>query len=146
MNLKQWQDKFGVKRIDFSKIKCKGLKTQYESDKMICPYCGTINEFESGDSKEVINGTVWRCCECERNFYVSGDVTINTYARPLEDTIAKTWIGRYIQSMYDHVDKCEKNGMDFPDRRYGFVEWEIYYNYAKPLFENMERDENERTD
>ena len=45
---------------------------------------------------------------------------------------------RYIERSYEHIDECEAHGMEFPEKTFGFVEWETYQKWAKPLFKNQE--------
>ena len=137
MNLAEYQRKYGIKRIDFADIEPSGLDEQYADDKLICPYCGSEIEYESEDTDIILRGTEWQCVECEKWFYVDADVTVNTTCTPMEDAVR--YNRRYIEDAYRHIDECEKKGMEFPDRRYGFVEWETYQKWAKPLFENQER-------
>lgn len=138
LNLKQFQEKFGIKRIDFSEIKKTGLERRYGTDELICPYCGTKNALESEHYDDVLHGTAWQCWNCDKYFYVTADVSIDTYCEPLEDAIKDTWIEREIRNTYDHCDKCEEAGLKYPENNpYGFVEWHTFKDYAEPLFSNM---------
>lgn len=140
MNLKQWQEKFGVKRIDFAMVKPSGLDYQCGTDAMVCPYCNAEFEYESEETESILRGEAYQCPECNKWFYVDADVTIDTYCYPMEETILQH--KRYIQDTYDYVDKCEALGTDWPDTRYGLVEWSVYDEYARPYFENQEEDQD----
>ena len=135
MNLEEYQKRFGIKRIDFNKVHRTDLEEQYADDEMICPYCEYKIQYEAEDTDAVIRGTAWECPECGKWFYVDAEVTVNTTCTPMEDAVIDH--RRYIESSYDHIDQCEARGMDFPEKQYGFVEWETYYKWAKPLFRNM---------
>lgn len=140
LTLKEFQERFGIKRIDVDKIKPTGLCTKIDSDKLICPYCGTKNELDTEHYDDVLGGTTWQCHECEKYFYASGDVSIDTYCQPLEDAICGTLIGSAIKSNYDYCDKCEAGGVRWPEYNpYGIVEWEVYKKYVEPLLENMKK-------
>lgn len=39
MNLKEFQKKYHIRRIDFEKVEPSGFEEEYASDKLICPYC-----------------------------------------------------------------------------------------------------------
>jgi hypothetical protein len=47
----------------------------------------------------------------------------------------------HIEANYNHSDMCEVNGMKFPNMKTGFVEYDTYAEYARPLFENAEKEE-----
>lgn len=49
MNLKEFQEKYHIRRIDFSKVKPTENDVEYGSGKLICPYCGTENEYENDE-------------------------------------------------------------------------------------------------
>lgn len=140
MNLAEYQKRFGIKRIDFSKVHRTNLEEQYGEDDLICPYCQTRIEYEAEYTDDVIRGTAWRCPECNKWFYVDAEVTVNTTCYPMEDAAIDH--RRYIEHSYEHIDECEKKGMDFPEKQYGFVEWKTYCRWAKPLFENAEQDKS----
>ena len=140
MNLKQWQEKFGVKRIDFSKIKPSGKAEQTGDNELICPYCEAVIEYECEETESILKGEAYQCPCCEKWFYASADITVNTYCTPMEDAVLDS--KRYIQDTYDHVDKCEELGIDWEDKQYGYVEWSVYADYARPLFENMEKEQD----
>ena len=136
MNLKEYQERFGIKRINFDKVHRTDLDETDGTDNVICPYCGYEFEIEAEDIDSVLRGTVMTCGECDKNFYVEGEATINTTCTPMADAVINN--RRHIESAYNHSDECDKNGMDFPESRYGFVEWETYRDWARPLFENGE--------
>lgn len=137
MNLKEFQEKWGIKRINFDKIDIdEDLDEEFGSDSLVCPYCGYEYNYESEDIDDVLKGSAFQCPECEMWFYAEGEATINTYCKPMEQAVLDN--KRNIQDTYDHVDKCEELGTEWGDR-YGNVEWETYKAYARPLFENEER-------
>lgn len=136
MNLAEYQKKFGIKRIDFDKVHRTNLEEQYADDELICPYCESKIQYEAEDTGEVIRGTAWECPNCGKWFYVDAEVAINTTSYPMEDAVINN--RRYIERSYEHIDECEAHGMDFPEKSIGFVEWEIYQQWAKPLFKNHE--------
>ena len=138
MNLSEYQKRFGIKRIDFSKVHETDIEEEYGDDILICPYCHEKIEYESEDTDTIIRGTKWQCPNCEKWFYVDAEVTVNTTCVPIEDAVIDH--RRYIEASYEHIDLCEERGMIFPDHRYGFVEWTTYEDWARPLFENMEKD------
>ena len=37
------------------------------------------------------------------------------------------------------MDERDEKGVDFSGKKYGIVEWEIYNEFARPLFENEEK-------
>lgn len=134
MNLAEYQKRFGIRRIDFSKVHRTNIEEQYGNGDLICPYCQERIEYESEETDTIIRGTAWQCPECGKWFYVDAEVTVNTTCYPMEDAVINN--RRYIERSYEHIDECEKKGMIFPERQYGFIEWEMYYEWAKPLFEN----------
>ena len=138
LTLKQFQEKFGIKRIDFSKIKPTGIEETYEDDKLICPYCHWEMDIDIEDIDNVLGGVAIQCPECEKFFYATGEITVNTTCTPMEDAVLQNQ--GYIQDLYDHCDKCEERGVLYNNFRYGTVEWDMYEKYAKPLFENLEVD------
>ena len=141
MNLEQFHKKFGIKRIEFSKVRKSDRETQCESDALRCPYCESIIEYESENTEDILKGTPWQCPLCEKWFYAEGEASIDTWCKPMEDAVIEH--RRYIEDAYNHVDKCLEHGLLFDDNRYGNVEWETYYNYAKPYFENLEQEAKE---
>lgn len=42
MRLKEFQEKFHIRRIDFSKVEPSDHVEQHGCDQLICPYCGTF--------------------------------------------------------------------------------------------------------
>ena len=135
MNLKEYQRLFGIKRIDFGKIHRTNLEEECASDEIICPYCKCKIQYEAEETDEIIRGTAWKCPECEKWFYVSAEVTVDTTSVPMEDAVIDH--RKYIERSYSHIDECEAHGMNFPTKACGFVEYEVYQKWAKPLFENM---------
>lgn len=138
MNLSEFQKKYGIKRIDFSKIKPSAHETEYDTDKLVCPYCGEKIQYEGEEIDDILKGESYKCPECEKWFYVEGEISIDTYCEPLEDAVLKR--KRYIEDIYNYMDKCDRNGCEW-EERYGNVEWETYKKYAEPLFENMKMEE-----
>lgn len=142
LTLKQFQDKYGIRRIDFSKVHEVDKEETYGSDKLICPYCGAENEYEAEETDEILNGTPWQCYECEKWFYAEGEVSIDTTCTSMENKVLERHIRRHIEGAYAHMDKCADADHTW-DKPRATVEWEIYKQYAEPLFENMEgEDEN----
>lgn len=136
MNLAEYQDLFGIKRIDFNKVHRTNLNEQYADDEIICPYCESKIWYEAEDTDEIIRGITWECPDCGKWFYVDAEVTVNTTSYPMEDAVIDN--RRYIERSYEHIDECEAHNMEFPKKTYGFVEWETYQKWAKPLFKNQE--------
>lgn len=137
MNLKEYQEKYGIKRINFDSIKVdKDLDEERGIDNLVCPYCGKEFEYESEDIDDILHGATYQCPNCEKWFYAKGEIIIDTTCTPIEQAVLDN--RSYIEANYKLIDECEKKGMDFPDYRYGFVEWETYRDWERPLFENME--------
>lgn len=139
MNLSEYQKLYGIKRIDFDKVHRTDIDEEYGDDKLICPYCKHEFEYESEDTGDILNGTSWQCPECEKWFYAEGEASITVTCTPMEDAVIDH--KRHIERSYEHIDQCEEAGMKFPKQRYGFVEWEVYQEFAYPLFENEEMEE-----
>lgn len=137
LSLKEFQEKYGIKRIDFSKVHRVDKPITYATDKMICPYCDAEIEYEAEDSDEILQGTPWQCPECEKWFYVDGEVSIETTCTPIENKVLEPHMIRCIEKSYSHMDKCDADGCKWTSP-YGVVEWETYKEYAEPLFENIE--------
>lgn len=138
MNLSEFQKKHSIKRIDFSKVKPSGRETEYDTDKLVCPYCGEEIEYESEEIDDILKGESYQCPECEKWFYASGEVSIDTVCTPMEDAVLERRF--YIEDTYQYMDECVKKGLDLPERRCGIAEWETYAAYARPLLENMKID------
>lgn len=136
MTLTEFRKLYGIKRIDFDKIEPTGLDTQYDSDRLVCPYCEAKIDYDSEEIDSILKGEPYRCPACEKWFYAEGEISVDTSCYPMADKVLEH--KRYIVSIYDHLDKCEKVGVDFDTNRYGNVEWETYYKYAKSLLENGE--------
>lgn len=138
MKLPEFQKKYGIKRIDFGKVH-KGEGTEETgSDEIVCPYCGSSWGIEAEDIDECLKGMTVQCGFCDKNFRVEGEVTISTTCIPMEDAVLEN--RKYIESSYKHMDECAKAGCEW-NNAFGVVEWEVYKNYARPLFENMEGEE-----
>ena len=139
VSLKEYQAAHGIKRIDFDLVKPTGLEERYAENKLICPYCGSDIDYESEDTQELLNGTNYECPECGKYFRVESDITINSCCTPMEDWVREDWVRREIENAYKHDDECNAQGLQLDLRRtYGVVEWEIYKDYAEPIFHNME--------
>lgn len=136
MTLKQWQEKYGVKRIDFAKVKPSGYDYESGYDNLICPYCKVTIEYESEEIDSLFKGEAYQCPNCEKWFYAEAEMNITTTCTPMEETVLRN--RRYIQDTYDYIDKCERLGTKWDDNRYGNVEWNVYAEYARPYFENQE--------
>ena len=129
----------GIKRIDFDKVHRTDLDEQYADDEMICPYCKETIGFEGEEINGILGGESYQCPYCSKWFYVRGEATIETTTTPIEDEILDH--REHIERMYRHSDDCEAGGVDFPHTPYGIVEYEIYADYARPFFENLETEE-----
>ena len=139
MKLKEFQEKYHIRRIDFNQIKPTDNDIEYGSDKLICPYCKAVNEYEGEETEEIIKGTSIQCCDCDKWFYAEGEVTIDTTCTPIEDKVLEPWVKRNIEQNYEHMDTCDEKGCEL-DSPFGVVEYETYKQYAEPLFKNMEID------
>ena len=139
MKLKEFQEKYHIRRIDFNQIKPTENDVEYGSDKLICPYCKAVNEYEAEETEEIIKGTSIQCCDCDKWFYAEGEVTIDTTCTPIEDKVLEPWVKRSIEQSYEHMDTCDEKGCEW-DSPFGVVEYETYKQYAEPLLKNMEID------
>ena len=139
MKLKEFQEKYHIRRIDFNQIKPTENDVEYGNDKLICPYCKAVNEYEGEETEEIIKGTPIQCCDCDKWFYAEGEVTIDTTCTPIEDKVLEPWVKRNIEQSYEHMDTCDEKGCEW-DSPFGVVEYETYKQYAEPLFKNMEID------
>ena len=135
MKLKEFQEKHGIKRIDFEKVMPAEYDEQHSSDNLICPYCGSENELEGEYLEKVLNGTPFQCGNCDKWFYAEGEMTIESTCTPMENKVLEPYIKRNIMRSYKHMDECDRLGCEW-DRPYGVVEYETYREYARPLFEN----------
>ena len=68
MKLKEFQEKYHIRRIDFNQIKPTENDVEYGNDKLICPYCKAENEYEAEETEEIIKGTPIQCCDCDKWF------------------------------------------------------------------------------
>ena len=139
VKLKEFQEKYHIRRIDFNKIKPTENDVEYGSDKLICPYCKAVNEYEGEETEEIIKGTSIQCCDCDKWFYAEGEVTIDTTCTPIENKVLEPWVKRNIEQSYEHMDTCDEKGCEW-DSPFGVIEYETYKQYAEPLFKNMEID------
>ena len=137
MKIKEFQEKYHIRRINFNKINPTENDVEYGSDKLICPYCKAVNEYEAEETEEIIKGTPIQCCDCDKWFYAEGEVTIDTTCTPIEDKVLEPWVKRNIEQSYEHMDICDEKGCEL-DSPFGVVEYETYKQYAEPLFKNME--------
>lgn len=135
MNLKEFQKKYHIRRIDFGKIEPSGFEEEYASDKLICPYCKSSIDYDCEDANDILSGTPFLCPECEKWFYASGEVSIDTTCTPIEDKVIER--RNHIESDYQYMDSCDEKGCEW-DNPWGVVEYETYKEYAEPLFENLE--------
>lgn len=136
MNLKQFQEKYHIRRIDFDKVKPSGKATQYGTDELICPYCDQHDFCELEDWEDYLNGTPYQCNNCGKYFYVNAELSINTTCVPVEEIVLAPLTRKEIENRYEHMDICDKKGCEW-DKPQGVVEYETYKQYAEPLFENM---------
>lgn len=138
MTLEEYHKKYGIKRIDFSRVHETKLETQYASDSLICPYCKGTVEYEFDDVDSILKGTPYQCPHCDKWFFAEGEASIDTWCKPMEDAVIA--LRPYIEDTYNHIDKCIELGLKFDEKegRGGCVEWEAYARYARPLFENEE--------
>ncbi|MGN0415351.1 MAG: hypothetical protein ACI4FX_07655 [Agathobacter sp.] len=140
MKLIDFQNKFHIRRINFADVSPApdDASETCASDKLICPYCGAEIEYDSEDVDGILDGTPWQCIECDKYFYAEGEVGIDTICTPMEDKVLEKQ--RYIESIYDHMDRCAQGGVEFDDP-HGVLEYEIYKDYAEPLFANAGKEE-----
>lgn len=143
MKLKELQEKYHIRRIDFNQIKPADYVVKYASDILICPYCNAENEYEAEEIDEILRGTPVRCCECDKWFYAEGMVTVDTECTPIEAKVLEGWVRRNIEEGYKHMDICAEGGCEWGSP-FGVVEYELYKHYAEPLFENMEIDKESK--
>ena len=136
MNLKEFQKKYGIRRIDFSKIKPTNLDSEYAEDELICPYCKNTVHYDSEDVNDILVGTPYQCPHCEKRFHAEGETTIKTTCTPIEDKVLDDFTRKYIEDTYSYMDECDSKGCEW-DNPYGCVEYELYKKYAEPLFENL---------
>lgn len=135
MKLAELREKYGIKRIDFNKVQKTGFDETYNDDKLECPYCKYVFDFEGEETGDILKGEPYQCPECEKWFYTEGEMYITTTCTPIEDYVLCQ--KSHIETAYKHLDKCEEKGADYGSP-YGCEEWDIYKEYARPLFENME--------
>lgn len=139
MKLIDFQKKFHIRRIDFGKVSPApdNISETYATDKLFCPYCGAEIEYESEDINGLMNGTPWQCIECEKYFYAHGEISIETTCTPMEDKVLENQ--KYIESMYNYMDRCDQKGVELDGSHpSGTIEYDLYKEYAEPLFANME--------
>ena len=140
MTLKEMQEKYNIKRINFDEVKKSGYYEESGCDEIVCPYCGHEFEFEAEDIDDILSGTTYECPECGMNIFVEGETSIYTHCKPMEDAVLEN--KRYIESDYKHMDECADKGCTW-ESPIGVVEWEIFKKYARPLFENLEKDQDD---
>lgn len=110
MNLKEFQKKYHIRRIDFEKVEPSGFEEEYASDKLICPYCKSSIDYDCEDANDILSGTPFLCPECEKWFYASGEVSIDTTCTPIEDKVIER--RNHIESDYG-----QHSPQRFPERR-----------------------------
>ena len=57
MKLKEFQNKYHIRRIEFDNVKPVDEIEEYGTDQLICPYCGAVNEYEAESIDEIVRGT-----------------------------------------------------------------------------------------
>lgn len=144
MKLPEFQKKYRIKRINFDKVhRNLDLDREHGTDEIICPYCGEKWSIEAEEIDDCLGGMTVQCGFCDKNFRVEGAITIETTCTPMEDAVLDE--RENIERNYRHMDECAEKGCEWDDA-YGVVEWEMYRDYARPLFENAESEgENETT-
>lgn len=135
MNLEDFQKKYGIRRIDFNKVKPTNLNPEYAEDALICPYCKNTVHYDSEDINDILDGTPYQCPHCEKRFYAEGELIVNTTCTPIEDKVLDVFTQKCIEDTYTYMDECDSKGCE-RDNPYGCVEYELYKQYAEPLFEN----------
>lgn len=135
MTLSEYRQRYGIKRIDFSKLKRSEIEEQYGSDKLICPYCMNPIEYEGEEIDDIISGEPYQCPKCEMWFYAEGELSLETTCIPMENAVIDR--RKHIEDSYAHLDKCEAGGVDFKENRFGNIEWNTYASFARPLLENL---------
>ena len=142
-NLLDFIENLGIKRIDFDDIVPSEFDEQYGDDnKLICPYCEEEIEYCGEETDTILKGVTYQCPNCEKWFRVEAEVIISTTCTPLENHLLKTWVRREIENRYKHDDECNEKGLIWDmNKKYSYVEWETYKEYAEPLFENQKKDE-----
>ena len=83
-----------------------------------------------------MGGTPYQCPCCEKWFYAEGEILVDTTCTPMEDKVLDGFTKKYIEDTYSYMDECNSKGCEW-DKPYGCVEYELYKQYAEPLFENM---------
>lgn len=143
MRLQEVREKHGIKRIDFSKVhRSKEDLDEYGTDRLICPYCKEEIEYEAEEIQDILKGEPYQCPECEKWFYAEAEMSLLTTCTPMEDKVIDQ--RQNIEGTYEHMDKCDAAGCDFSESIYKTVEWSVFTKYARPLFENMEKDSREK--
>ncbi len=142
MKLEEVRKKHKIKRIDFAKVhRNEEDLEEYGSDKLICPYCKEEIEYEAEEIQDILKGEPYQCPECEKWFYAEAEMSLETTCTPIEDKVIDERL--HIERTYEHMDKCDAAGLDFSESIYETVEWSVFTEYARPLFENMEKDSRE---
>ena len=135
MNLQEYQKLHGIKRIDFSKVKPSEHEEEYDTDRIVCPYCGYTKKIVIDEIHSILLGKPCKCSECEKWFYIHGKAILETTCTPMEDYVLR--YRKQIEKSYKDVDYCARRMTNFPEYKHD-IEWENYDKYARPLFENME--------
>lgn len=136
MNLKEFQKKYGIRRIDFDKVELSDFEEEYAEDELICPYCKAKIKYDAEEINDILDGTPYQCSNCEKWFYADGEISVDTTCTPIEDKVLEHFTKKYIEDTYSYMDECDSKGCEW-DNPYGCVEYELYKQYAEPLFENM---------
>lgn len=135
MKLRDYQKKYGISRIDFSKVKPVDKEKTYSTNEMICPYCGGTSDLADIDIDSITQGMPVYCGWCEKNFYVEAELSLNTICSPIENEILERKDS--IMANYRHLDVCDAHNVDFDEKiKRGNIEWDIYHEFTKPLLEN----------
>ena len=135
MKLKEFQNKYHIRRIEFDNVKPVDEIEEYGTDQLICPYCGAVNEYEAESIDEIVRGTPWQCRECEKWFCAEGEFSMETTCTPIENKVLEPFARGSIERAYKHMDECAECGCEW-ESPFGVVEFTTYKEFAEPLFEN----------
>lgn len=135
MKLKEFQNKYHIRRIEFDNVKPVDEIEEYGTDQLICPYCGAVNEYEAESIDEIVKGTPWQCRECEKWFYAEGEFSMETTCTPIENKVLEPFTRGSVERAYKHMDECAECGCEW-ESPFGVVEFTTYKEFAEPLFEN----------
>ncbi len=142
MTLKEYQEARGIKRIDFNKVKATRKEPTFAENELECPYCNETIDYDSDDEDDILDGTVYECPHCGKQFYAVGEIsTVSTVCRTMEDHVLRNQM--YIEDNYHLMDAREAQGMDFFNNSKASLELSMFNNFALPLFENAAMDKDE---